>query len=154
MGTGAGHQESLIKGAERALSGAGREAVADSPELIVCSLFEDQRPLRGMAGALDWRLRGFLSRFVISGRITGAKKEIVYIPIRHREAMRHILLVGLGSRRAERTGTTELELLSETVVRLGMKRVLISRSSFPFEAFGDEARVKKKLKDVDVEFAI
>ena len=141
---------SLVAAAEEAFLGA---KATDRTRLFVCSIYEDLRPLKGVAGALDWRLKGFLSRFVLGGRITGARNEFVYVPVRYREAMRHLLLVGLGSSTEEETGAKAaaglLAQLARTVANLKFEAVSISRSSFPFL---DEAQFKKALKGVEVEF--
>ena len=124
---------------------------ADNPALLVCSVFEDQRPLKGVAGALDWRLKGFLSRFVMSGRITGANEEYVYVPIKHESHVKHLMLVGLGAHgaKSDKHGDQVLTGLAKRVADLKFKRVAVSRSSFPFL---DENRIKRALKGVEVEF--
>ncbi len=127
------------------------EVLLDSapPSLLVCSIFEDQRPLKGVAGALDWRLKGFLSRFVLSGRITGAQDEFVYVPVKHQGSVRHLMLVGLGAQSARHTDTL-LSDLAQRVTDLNFKKVAVSRSSFPFL---DESRIKKAFKGIEVEIA-
>ncbi|MBI3554645.1 MAG: hypothetical protein HY074_00095 [Deltaproteobacteria bacterium] len=126
------------------------EVLLDSelPSLLVCSIFEDQRPLKGVAGALDWRLKGFLSRFVMNGHITGAHDEFVYVPIKHQGDVRHLMLVGLGAERGRRQSEVMLANLAQRVCAMNFKRVAVSRSSFPFL---DESRIKKALKGVEVE---
>jgi hypothetical protein len=69
-------------------------------QLIEAGLFEDERPLKGPAGLLDWRLNGAISREIISGRITGRFKETIIIPSRRRIQSPKILLIGLGSARS------------------------------------------------------
>ncbi|MFB0505513.1 MAG: M17 family peptidase N-terminal domain-containing protein [Thermodesulfobacteriota bacterium] len=68
-------------------------------QLVSAGLFEDERPLRGPAGLLDWRLNGAISREVINGRITGQFKETVIIPSSRWIQSPKILLIGLGSAR-------------------------------------------------------
>lgn len=122
--------------------------------LVVCSVFEDERPLKGTAGALDWRFRGFLSRFMLSGKISGAKNEFVYIPMRHQGATRHLMLVGLGSRNTlpknqnDTQASALLTALATRISSLGFKNVVISQSSFPFL---EESKIKKAFKGVTVE---
>lgn len=122
--------------------------------VLVCSMFEDQRPLTGTVGALDWRLRGFLSRFVKAGRIEGRQNEVVYIPFKHHNTIRHLVLVGLGKHQTAENSGEEfsgelLKKLAATISNMKFKRVAISRSSFPFLS---EARVKKALDGINVEF--
>jgi len=68
-------------------------------QLVGAGLFEDERPLRGSAGLLDWRLNGAISREIINGRITGQFKETVIIPSSKRIKSPKILLIGLGPAR-------------------------------------------------------
>ncbi|MBI3544481.1 MAG: hypothetical protein HY075_14515 [Deltaproteobacteria bacterium] len=119
--------------------------------LLVCSIYEDQRPLKGAAGHLDWRLKGFLSRFVMGGRITGSPGEFVYVPVKRHDSIRHLLLVGLGHQGAQ-AQPPEADLiakLAKRVAQLQFKRVVVSRSSFPGL---DENKIAKALKGVEVEF--
>ena len=68
-------------------------------QLVQAGFFEDERPLRGPAGLLDWRLNGAISREIINGRITGQFKETVIIPSSRWIQSPKILLIGLGSAR-------------------------------------------------------
>jgi hypothetical protein len=65
-------------------------------QLVQASFFEDERPLKGPAGLLDWRLNGAISREIIHGRITGGFRETVIIPSNGRIRSPKILLIGLG----------------------------------------------------------
>lgn len=102
---------------------------------------------------LDWRLRGFLSRFVRGGKISGKRDEFVYVPILHQGTIRHLLLVGLGSssnkRPLEDSELKILDPLSDAISGLKFERVAISRSSFPFL---DEKALRTSLKNVQLEF--
>ncbi|MEW6056335.1 MAG: M17 family peptidase N-terminal domain-containing protein [Bdellovibrionota bacterium] len=144
-----------LANAEEILLGPQSEDLHADPSaasrLLVCSLFEDQRPLRGVAGGLDWRLRGFLSKFLISGRIAGSQGELIYVPIRRYGSVRHLLLVGLGSSKTveELDSKKLLTALSQSITSLGFKEVAISRSSF---SFWPEDEIKKTLKNIEVEF--
>ena len=65
-------------------------------QLVQVGFFEDERPLKGPAGLLDWRLNGAISREIIHGRITGGFRETVIIPSNGRIRSPKILLIGLG----------------------------------------------------------
>jgi hypothetical protein len=64
--------------------------------LLVIGFFEDERPLKGSSGWIDWRLNGLLSRFLIEKRLTGHWKEVTLIPSQGRVTPRMIILLGLG----------------------------------------------------------
>jgi hypothetical protein len=117
------------------------------PVLLVCSIHEDQRPLKGVAGLLDWGLKGFLSRFVRSGRITGAPGEFVYVPITRHGHVRHLMIVGLGPKGNEGSGKL-LDELASRVAALKFDKVAICQSSFPFY---DAPKLRHALKGVEVE---
>jgi len=65
-------------------------------EAIAVPLFEDERPLRGPGGLLDWRLSGMLSQLILRGRVTGAAGETVLIPARPKLPFEKLFLFGLG----------------------------------------------------------
>lgn len=58
---------------------------------------KDVRPLRGVAGFLDWRTNGALSRLLMSGTFSGEVGEVVLAPTRGRLGNRRCFLFGLGA---------------------------------------------------------
>ena len=67
-------------------------------DLLVTTIFEDERPPRGVTGLIDWRLNGFLSQTILSRNILGTHEEMNLIPVHHRLGARRLLLVGLGKK--------------------------------------------------------
>ena len=68
---------------------------------IPCDLFglwhfSDEKPLKGIAGLLDWRLDAKISRLVISGRIQGVWGEKVMIGSLDGLSGKDVIIVGLG----------------------------------------------------------
>lgn len=61
---------------------------------------EDERPLKGTAGYVDWRLCGRLSRVLIDRFFTGAPGDCLLVPSSGKIAMERIFAVGIGSHRA------------------------------------------------------
>ncbi len=49
-------------------------------EAVALLVFEDERPLRSLAGFADWRLCGALSRILIGGRFTGERGDALLFP--------------------------------------------------------------------------
>jgi hypothetical protein len=101
-------------------------------DLLVTGFFEDERPLKGSSGWVDWRLNGLLSRFLTEKRLTGDWKETTLIASRGRVAPRMILLLGLGKVK-EYSYLRLREICShllETVKRLKASNVCLS---FPYE---------------------
>jgi hypothetical protein len=65
-------------------------------ELLVTGFFQDERPLKGTSGLIDWRLNGMLSHLLKEGRMTGEWQENTLIPCHGRVIPPWILLLGLG----------------------------------------------------------
>lgn len=65
-------------------------------DVLVTGFFQDERPLKGSCGWIDWRLNGLLSHFLIEKRLTGRWKETTLIPSKGRVTPKMILLIGLG----------------------------------------------------------
>lgn len=65
-------------------------------EVFVSTFHQDERPLRGAAGLLDWRLCGRLSHLVHAGKLRGEKNEVVLVPTMGRMVFERILMVGAG----------------------------------------------------------
>lgn len=66
------------------------------PELIALPFFSDERPLRGAAGLVDWRLCGRLSRLLLANRVSGDPFETTLLPAQ-RLPFKKLLLFGLGN---------------------------------------------------------
>lgn len=66
-------------------------------DVLVLGFFKDQRPLKGSAGWIDWRLNGRLSRFLMNQHLIGEWNEMTLIPSQGRIQPKMILLLGLGS---------------------------------------------------------
>lgn len=73
-----------------------RQVDVQECEILVTGLFEDERPLRGSSGWVDWRLNGRISRCLIEKRLVGTWKETTLIPSEGRILPSLILWVGLG----------------------------------------------------------
>jgi hypothetical protein len=57
---------------------------------------EDERPLQGAAGYLDWRMCGALSRVLLSGFFTGAAGDALLLPAGGRISIPRVFAIGLG----------------------------------------------------------
>ncbi|HLU65692.1 MAG TPA: M17 family peptidase N-terminal domain-containing protein [Kofleriaceae bacterium] len=66
-------------------------------DALVLTFFRDERPLRGAAGLVDWRLCGRLSRLIKLGRIRGEAGESLLMPPGRRLPFSRIILFGLGA---------------------------------------------------------
>lgn len=65
--------------------------------LVICA-FDDERPLRGVAGRVDWRLCGKLSAMLLDGALGSRFGDALLMPIGARLPFSRLMFVALGSR--------------------------------------------------------
>lgn len=65
-------------------------------ETFVVNLFEDERPPRGLAGLVDWRLGGRLSNLLVNGQLGGRFREALLFPGYQRLPAGRVCAYGLG----------------------------------------------------------
>jgi hypothetical protein len=93
------------------------EGVADA---WICALSASERPSRGLAGMLDWLLKGQISRALAAGIFSGAPGECAYLPVSHQGKTLHLLLAGMGSTSRTRTlPASTLDALESNLEKLG-----------------------------------
>ena len=97
-------------------------------DLALVAYFEDERPLRGLAAFLDWRVGGKLSRLLRSGWCTGRAGEAVLLPGARGLPSDRIVLLGLGPSRAfdAATARTAATAAVELVMKLLPRDVLFA----------------------------
>lgn len=69
-------------------------------DVCIVPLPEDERPLRGDAGVVDWRLNGKISELLQSRFCSGAFGEAAMLPAGAGVRAERVLLVGVGPRSA------------------------------------------------------
>lgn len=67
-------------------------------DVLLVPFFEDERPLRGPAGLVDWRLCGLLSERLLDGALAGADGEAALLPGGGPLRARRVVALGLGPR--------------------------------------------------------
>jgi len=67
-------------------------------DAVAVGFFEDVRPLKGAAGALDWVLCGSLSHLIIQKKIRGALGEVALLTTKGKIPASKVFMVGLGPR--------------------------------------------------------
>jgi leucyl aminopeptidase len=105
-------------------------------DVIACGVYEDQRPMGGLAGLIDWRLAGLLSALARRRFIVGAVGELVLVPARPKLPFDKLLVVGLGPRAAfaEETFTAAFDRVARSLDGLAAKRAIVE-----LPGRGDEA---------------
>lgn len=73
------------------------ESVVHVPcDTLVIPVPADERPLRGEAGLVDWRVCGAISRQLADGFVAGRRSEAVLLPAPRPLRASRLLLMGLG----------------------------------------------------------
>lgn len=123
--------------AHRALSVDIDDALArPEPALdgLIATFYENERPLQGLSGLLDWRFHGALSSYLRAGALSGKKGECAYVPVHRHGRTIHVILVGAGS--ASEPGARKmpdeetLEPLRKNLAALRLQRLAVSRADF------------------------
>ncbi len=65
-------------------------------EVAAAFYFEDERPLRGPAALLDWRLNGLLTDLLLREELTGRSGERLLVPNNGKLGAERVLLAGGG----------------------------------------------------------
>ncbi|MCK9417764.1 MAG: hypothetical protein M0R70_00110 [Nitrospirae bacterium] len=67
-------------------------------EALIVGFYEDVRPLKGIAGELDWLLCGSLSSLILTKKLRGALGDVALVTSQGKVPAQKIFLVGLGPR--------------------------------------------------------
>jgi hypothetical protein len=98
-----------------------------SAELLACCIWSDVRPVRGLAGLLDFRLVGKLSRLSRESFLEGARGELVLVPGRPRFPFEKVLVFGLGPRAefSDAVYETSVKHMSRALEELHVVRAVV-----------------------------
>lgn len=96
-------------------------------ELLAVPIAEDERPPRSVAGLIDWRWNGTLSRLLERGILTGAPGEALLLPGRPKLVFDKVVCFGMGRSDAftEQIYRVVLEKMLDTVAGLGVRRAVV-----------------------------
>jgi hypothetical protein len=116
-----------------------------SAEVIACGIYRDERPLAGLAGLLDWRLAGRLSRLVKEGFLVGEVGELLAMPVRPRLPFDKLLVAGLGPKSSFGEGPfrTVLERTMNALSGLHVKKAVVE-----LPGRGDAAITAERAADI------
>lgn len=109
-------------------------------EAVIVGFFEDVRPLKGIAGALDWLLCGSLSRLITGKKIRGAVGDIALLTSRDKIPAPKIFMVGLGPRKGLTPETVKTAARKAAVTAVGA-----GVSSAAFDWFSSSGELRKDL---------
>jgi hypothetical protein len=69
-------------------------------DALIVGFYEDVRPLKGLAGELDWLLCGALSSLILKKKIRGSLGDVALLTSRGKVPAQKIFMIGLGTRTA------------------------------------------------------
>lgn len=97
-------------------------------DLLVLTIFSDERPLRGLNGLVDWRLNGRLSQMLMKNDLTCKLGDQTLMPTNSRLPAKRLLLLGLGQRRDfdNMAYANAVESLFDVVARLKVNSCSLS----------------------------
>jgi hypothetical protein len=96
-------------------------------EAVIVGFYEDIRPLKHLAGELDWLLCGSLSNLIIKHKFQGALGDVALLTTQGKLPAQKIFLVGLGPK--EKFSSQSLTAAARTalasVIHAGVKNAAI-----------------------------
>ncbi len=100
----------------------------DTPaEVIACSMWSDERPMRGLAGLLDWRLAGRVSKLAREQFAKGEVGDVLCMQGRPRLPYEKVIVVGAGAQAAfdEDAFRGAMATLLRTLEGLNVQRAVV-----------------------------
>ena len=96
-------------------------------DAVLVGFHEDVRPLKGMAGALDWVMCGALSRLIIERKVKGALGDVALLTSNGKVAASKIFLVGFGPRAGSSTASlrSAARTMAASAVAAGVARAVL-----------------------------
>jgi hypothetical protein len=109
-------------------------------EVLCACLASDERPPHGVAGLVDWRLAGRLSKLLESGFATGALGEVLLLPGKPKLAFDKLLFFGIGAHGAfnERVYRSVVEKILQTLAGLRARTAVVELPGRHFDAVPPE----------------
>jgi hypothetical protein len=126
-------------------------------EVVAALFFEDDRPLRGAASYLDWRLNGHLTKLLLQGRVTGATADALVCCNNGKLQSAWALMLGGGSRRRLNRASWQrlIKNLLEVCANAGFSRLALcldDDGSLPVAELADlvdEARNDRRFQHLE-----
>jgi len=96
-------------------------------DTLALPVFKSDRPLRGAAGLVDWRLCGKLSRLVRSNRATGDAGETMMLPPGRRLRFKKVLWFGLGETKgySDERFKKDITWIADVIAKAGITEFML-----------------------------
>jgi hypothetical protein len=117
-------------------------------EVCACTMWSDERPVRGFAGQLDWRMGGRLSALLKSGFMRGDRGELLLLPGRPHVPFEKVIVLGLGPRSAFGDGAFRdaLARIARTLEGMRVRRAVVELPGRGAEAIDPEHAIELALE--------
>jgi hypothetical protein len=121
-------------------------------DCLVLPVFRDDRPLRGAAGLVDWRLCGKLSRLLRDNRASADSGETMLLPPGRRLKFSRILWFGLGDAKgySEERFKKDLAWILEVVKKAGVTDWALQMPGRASGLIGARRAIEIVLEDPDL----
>lgn len=99
-------------------------------ELVLLMYYQDEVPLKGLLGMVDWRVNGKLSRLIQRGVFSGNAREMLLMPAERRFKADKLVLLGLGRRADFEEGHIPqvFDFIFQTASRMRASQICLSIS--------------------------
>lgn len=109
-------------------------------EVLIACLTSDERPPHGVAGLLDWRLAGRISKLIEEQYASGRLGEVLLLPGKPKLPFDKILLFGVGDRARfdERVFRAVVEKMLGTMEGLRVRSAVVELPGRHFDAIAPD----------------
>ncbi|HLV21511.1 MAG TPA: M17 family peptidase N-terminal domain-containing protein [Polyangiaceae bacterium] len=109
-------------------------------EVLVAPLTRDERPPRGLAGLIDWRLAGRVSALLLDGFASGELGEVLLVPGKPKLPFEKLVFFGIGSSSAfgEPVFRAIVEKMLRTLEGLCARTAVVQLPGRHFDAIAPE----------------
>jgi hypothetical protein len=119
-------------------------------EALIVGFYEDIRPLKGLAGELDWLLCGALSGLILKNKLRGSLGDVALLTSQGKVPAQKLFMIGLGTRAAfsPKRLRTVARMAAATAIGAGVTRMAIEcfhSSDMPCE--GDLTELREGLAE-------
>jgi Cytosol aminopeptidase family, N-terminal domain len=106
-------------------------------EALVVGFFQDVRPLKGVAGQLDWLLCGALSDLLLKNKLHGSLGDVALLTSRGKVPAQKIFLVGLGPKTDFSASSlrTALKTAAASLLGAGVTNAAVEYFQTPGDSF-------------------
>jgi Cytosol aminopeptidase family, N-terminal domain len=108
---------------------------------LVVGFFEDVRPLKGLAGELDWLLCGSLSRLILNNKLRGTLGDVALLTSQGKLPTQKIFMVGLGPKATFTSSAARSAAVAAAATVLGTGVTKAAMEFFPVSDASFESSV-------------